>query len=320
MRIQLRGLSFAISVAAFALQWCSTAARAVDTMADWVGQNTQGSTWAPDNNYGVISATSVGGQIQSKVNFSAAVPGEIASTNDPFIFLSDQALEGPMLSFNSEMHMTGTITFNNTEETQPNLCFCWYNGANTAKRIGLGISNLTVAQGGAEPGYLRVDFGYGALPSNFFSFVSDDGTGDQTNLNSLIPNGSYPFTFDYVPQAGGGPGGTMSATVGAGGEYFRLIAPLPTQPWDAEPAALDRFGIVQRSTGNTTQLGKYNIVLSNVTYTGGTAVPEPAAWVLFGLAAGALALFRCQTVRCPARKLSRRAAGEKLECLVFDCC
>lgn len=281
-------LGMYLAATAVAIQLPATTANAADTMADWVGQNTQGSTWAPDNNYGVISPTSVGGQFQSKINFSGAVPGDISSVNEPFIYLADQALAGPALSFASELHMSGTITFNNSEETEPNLCFCWYNKDNTAKRIGLGISNLSVAQGGAEAGYLRVDFGYAALPSNFFSFVSDDGTGDQTNFNSLIPNGSYPFTFDYVPQAGGGPGGMMSATIGVGGEYFRMVAPLPAEPWDAEPAALDRFGLVQRSTGSTTQLGKYNLVFSNVTYTGGTPVPEPTtfahcvAWALVG--------------------------------------
>ena len=60
----------------------------------------------------------------------------------------------------------------------------------------------------------------------------------------------------------------MSATVGT---FFKTVTPLETEPEDNDFFPLDRFGLVQRSTGNTTQLGNYNITFSNVSYTGGTA-------------------------------------------------
>src|SRR5690349_16856550 len=58
-------------------------ARAVDRMGDWTAQNTSAPVgidpaapnyyFAPDNNYGLITNTSVGGTIQSKINFGSPV-------------------------------------------------------------------------------------------------------------------------------------------------------------------------------------------------------------------------------------------------------
>ena len=120
-------------------------------------------------------------------------------------------LERSTLDFTSSLHMEGTITFNSPTETEPNFCFCWYSSENTAHRIGLGISNLTDAQNppagdgiGAVANKLRIDFGYGASGGNRFYNVSADGTATQSTTNSVMPNGTYPFEFDYVP----GPTGT----------------------------------------------------------------------------------------------------------------
>jgi hypothetical protein len=46
-------------------------------------------------------------------------------------------------------------------------------------------------------------------------------------------------------------------------------------PWDNDLFEFDRFGLVQRSTGSTTQnpTNTYNVVFSNVSYTGGTDAP-----------------------------------------------
>lgn len=264
------------SLAAVVMQFFVSNAHAVDTMADWIGFNNRPtdppSAFAPDNDYGLISPTSVGGQIQSKVNFAGQFPTELGQTiNTEFVYFSDPSLNvATPLNFTSTLHMEGAITINSPQATEPNLLFGWYNSEDSRHRIGFGISNLSTGQGGAVADRLRVDFGYAAEGGNRFYFVSDDGTADQTNNNSLVPNGTYSFTFDYVPAATG-VGGTMSATVGVAGQYFRTVVPLETQPWDLDVFDFDRFGLLQRSTSNTTQLGNYNIVFSNVSYTGGTA-------------------------------------------------
>jgi hypothetical protein len=263
---------FKIGTAAFAMQMFLSAAWAVDTMSDWTGLNNRPtdppSLFAPDNNYGLISDTSAGGQIQSKINFAGQFPTDMGQTIDThFVYFSDPTLVGPTLDFTTPLHMEGTVTFNSPMATEPNLLFGWYSSEDTRHRIGLGISNRTVAQGGAIADRLRIDFGYAATGGNSFHYVSPDGATVNTDVNSTMPNGTYPFTFDYTP-AETGPGGTMSATVGT---FFKTVSPLTTQPWDTDFFTFDRFGFVQRSTANTTQLGNYNIVFSNVSYTGGTA-------------------------------------------------
>jgi hypothetical protein len=236
-------------------------------MKDWTGEHNKMSTIAPDNNYGRVSIREVGGQVQSKVNFS----GQFPNINEHHVYFSDPTLVGP-LDFKSELHMTGTITFNSPLETIPNFCFCWYNSGDTSHRIGLGLSNLSAP----EADHLRIDFGYAATGGNRFYFVAADGTANQTGTNAILQNGTYPFTFDYVPGPAGMGGGMMSASVG---DYFRVIQPLETQPWNSDTFAFDRFGIVQRS-GSLTFNGFYDVFFSNVTYTGGTEVPEPSAGLL----------------------------------------
>jgi hypothetical protein len=88
-----------------------------------------------------------------------------------------------------------------------------------------------------------------------------------------VPDGTYSFTFDYTPgNIGSAGGGSISAmlTNSTAGTFFRTVSPLLTEPEDNDFFTFDRFGIVQRFTANTTQLGKYNVVFSNVDYTGGT--------------------------------------------------
>jgi hypothetical protein len=264
MKKLLYGLLCAVGVAAV-LQYFSSKAHAVDTIKDWTGENNTMSAIAPDNDYGRVSIRTVGGQVQSKVNFS----GQFPNINEHHVYFSDPTLEGA-LDFKSELHMSGTITFNSPQETIPNFCFCWYNSGDTNHRIGLGISNLNPPEGD----FLRIDFGYAATGGNRFYFVTADGTADQTGTNAILQSGTYPFTFDYVPGLPGMAGGMMSATVG---NYFRIIQPLETQPWDSDTFTFDRLGILQRSTGNLTFNGFYDVFFSNVTYTGGTEVPEPSA-------------------------------------------
>lgn len=258
-------------VATASLFFVVSQVQAVHTVADWTGQNTVTPAFALDNNYGIVSPTSVGGQIQSKVNFAGQFPTDEGQTiNTHFVYLSDPTLDVPTpLNYASALHMEGTITFSAPMATEPNLLLGWYSSDDTTHRIGIGLSNLTAAQGGAAANRLRVDFGYAATGGNKFYFASDDGTADQANNNSVIPSGAYHFSFDYMPAASG-VGGTMSTTVGAPGQYFRTITPLETQPWDLDTTEFDRFGLLQRSTTSTTQQGSYNVVFSNLTYTGGT--------------------------------------------------
>jgi hypothetical protein len=281
---------YALSAAAAALQLCGSSALAVDTMTDWTGQNSNPANTifevvTTNNNYGLISPTSVGGDIQSKINFHSPADPTVLDPNDPNIVLTNKAhvyfsdptlVDGngdPLtLDFTKPLHMEGTITFNSSTATEPNLLFGWYNSEDTTHRVGLGISNFSMAQGGAVANSLRIDFGYAATGGNRFHYVSTDGNQGNMSPGSVVPNGTYPFTFDYVPGNANVPGGgSMSATVGT---FFKTVQPLETEPEDLDFFAFDRFGFVQRSTSTTSAtvqnpFNTYNVVFSNVDYTGG---------------------------------------------------
>lgn len=235
--------------------------RAVDTMADWIGANNTG---VGNNNYKVLSTTSAGGQFQGVIPFDA----NIAAT----YYLADSSLAQP-LDFTKELHMTGTMSFDNPGGILPNLLFGWFDSTDTRHRIGLGFANLTTAPGVPQANYLRVDLGYAATGGNRFPFVSADGTQVDSITNSLLPNGTYPFTFNYIPGPSGMAGGSMSATVG---NFFNTTIPLTTQPWDTDIFNLDSFGFQQRYRSSFPgHEGPYWLTISDVTYTGGDAAPEP---------------------------------------------
>jgi hypothetical protein len=275
MRKVLGRFCCAVAITAGALSVVGSNAFAIDTVADWTGENTNASnttmtTVMTVNNYKVISDTSVGGQVQSKIDLR---PENFSDINEQHVYLSDPTLDdgaGGTLNvdYNTPMHMTGTITFSSPTATEPNFFFGWYSSLNTAKRIGLGVSNSVETGFVAEPDFLRVDLGYGATGGNKFYFASGDGTNSQVAHNSVLYSNTYPFTFDYVPQVGGG---SISATVGT---YHFTRSPMDTQPWDLDPTIFDRFGIIQRSTGSITNnpVGPWNVVFANMTYTGGTAI------------------------------------------------
>src|SRR5262249_30360453 len=154
MRRKVRVVFCCVGAAAAILQFLASSASAlapsVDTMADWVGRNNAPSTYTFDNqvlnaaqtsaptddNFVMISPTSIGGQKQAKVNYNfdpdnhefenSANPTNL---NFPHLFLADQALDGPALSFGTPLHMQGTISFDTPSDQgiEPNFFFGWYN-------------------------------------------------------------------------------------------------------------------------------------------------------------------------------------------------
>ena len=119
--------------------------------------------------------------------------------------------------------MDGTLQFDmpavGAQETgaEPNFCFCWYDHTDTRHRVGLGLSNTTETGFTAAPNALRADLFYASSAGNGFVFASKDGTQTKANGNALIPDGTYSFTFDYVPATDtswtGTAGSSMSATI-----------------------------------------------------------------------------------------------------------
>ena len=215
------------AVAICALQFATSRSFAVDTMADWIAlNNTTGL-----NNYSVISDTSAGGQFESRVNFVND------ATQSAMYYLGDPTLSTP-LDYSQELHMSGTVTFNTPTNNNHNWFFGWYASSDTRHRIGLGVQGTTPA----ENDKMRFDFGYAGTftpTGNFFSSVTSDGSNPLPTPApgvSSIPNGTYPFSFDYVP----GPEGVMKARIG---DWFRDEGPHAKTVTDLTP--FDSFGFAQ---------------------------------------------------------------------------
>jgi hypothetical protein len=144
---------------------------------------------------------------------------------------------------------------------EPNFCFCWYDPTDTRHRVGLGLSNTTETGFTAQPNKVRFDLFYASSAGNGFVFASKDGT--QTNGdNALVPDGTYHFSFDYVPATDvngtSTAGSSMSATVTDGTTTWSAsLSPLPNAPWFLDGFSLAKFGVIIRTTG-TTVAGDYN--------------------------------------------------------------
>jgi hypothetical protein len=160
--------------------------------------------------------------------------------------------------------------------TEPNFCFCWYDHTDTRHRVGLGLSNTTETGFTAQPDKVRFDLFYASSAGNGFVFATKDGTGTNGD-NALVPDGTYHFTFDYVPATDTGSpdttGSSMSATITDGTTtWSRTLAPLPNAPWFFDGFQFDKFGVIIRTTNGAVRNGVFNFTISNLTYTGGTAV------------------------------------------------
>jgi PEP-CTERM motif len=301
-------VSCALCAIAVVLQLLSSTASAVDTMADWVGRNNApGPTYHFDSqvldetntagnfptkdNFVVISPTKIGGQKQAKVNFNFDPnnrinedPLEAVNVNHEHIYLSDQALEGGARNFTNALHMEGTIQFDmpaagaaGETGAEPNFCFCWYDPTDTRHRVGLGLSNTTTLPLTAAPNALRADLFYASSAGNGFVFATKDGTASEAGGNSLIPDGTYSFVFDYVPATDTGSadtaGSSMSATITDGTTtWSRTLSPLPNAPWFFDGFSLSKFGVIIRSTSGAVRNGVFDFAISNLSYTGGTAL------------------------------------------------
>jgi hypothetical protein len=63
----------------------------------------------------------------------------------------------------------------------------------------------------------------------------------------------------------------MKATVG---NYFMDMGPVPAAAANLSALPLDRFGFMQRHTGVTDPSINFNMVMSDITYTGGSAIGD----------------------------------------------
>jgi PEP-CTERM motif len=303
----------ALCASAMVLQLLSSRASAVDTMADWVGRNNApGPTYHFDSqvlnefdtvnnvsptsdNYVVMSPTKIGGAKQAKINYNQEPNNHLNEDPDnPTVnvqaehsYLSDQSLDGGPFSFSNALHMDGTLQFDmpaagakGETGAEPNFCFCWYDPSDTRHRVGLGLSNTTETGFNAAPNALRGDLFYASSAGSGFVFAVNDGSSGVNANNGApaqIPDGTYHFSFDYVPgsdvNSPSTAGSSMSATITDGTTtWTNSLSPLPNAPWFFDGFSLAKFGVIIRTTGGGVRNGVFNFAISDLTYTGGTAI------------------------------------------------
>lgn len=253
-------------VSAYLVLSAVNAAYAAADLSDWVGVNSNPSNEveagaAQANDYGVTSETSAGGVFQERRTRAA-----ITDPVNP-AYLRDETLVGSPVGlpnafgFNEDFSASGTISFANSNNVDPNGFFGFYNS--TTSTLG-GTHRLGISMADSSTGFFR-------MQSNANN--GSPGSTVVTNLNTTgtaapgtpVADGTYPFSFSYVASTR-----LFSASVGA---VFRNITLADTFALSSD--VLDRFGFLQTGDqidANGPTLTTYTLSISDITYSGNTVV------------------------------------------------
>jgi hypothetical protein len=238
-------------------------------LSDWTGN---GNT-TPPNSYVVIPPSSAGGTFRARMT-----PAAPAGTFTPAYYLSDSTLTDGPLGFDDSLSMFGTMTFSNSNNTDPSWFFGWY--SSTDYRSRLGISAAQALQFPTIPAdAFRMQVAWGSGEPAVTALTTRPITYDNSNLSSraTIPGGTYDFTFEYTP-------GNLTVHIDPNGtDWRRVDLPVP----QTTPDVFDRFGFLQVETavGPTPlmDVATFQMVMSDFHYTGNSTVPEPSTSLLAGV-------------------------------------
>lgn len=245
------GLAAAAALAASLLFPAAADAQVAD-LSDWAGNdNTSG-----NNNYVVTSPTSAGGAIQ--VRFPGA-------------FLGDTSLNGvpdSTVSYDSPLSVSGTLTFNESGEVDPNFWLGFFNRDASGEPV---VNEPQVVIAPADNG----------LADSFRWIIrASDGVTPQFQVvDANIPDGTYSFSLSTDGS------GLITASIGSFSNSTSVTLPAGT--------TFDTLGFGQSGGSDA---ATFTLSVSDITYTGQTPVPEPAGLAV--LAAGGLLLAARRRRRC----------------------
>jgi hypothetical protein len=270
---------------------------ATATVADWTGDNNAPpDPGAENNDYGIIitpnlSRTEAGGQFQARrTRPTSGSPINSAYLSDPSLSGSSIGLP-TAFGFNEDFSASGTLSFTNPNNVDPNIVFGFYASTGTTlgntQRLGLSFAdsgvNLFRAQSNAR--------GSTSL-ANVNTLTTNGAAPSPANgPTAQMPAGTYDFNFSYVAATR-----QFNASLTDGGTtWFRNIA-LPVGYASADPDRLDRFGFFQSGdqvvASPPNPQPRYSLIVSNLSYSGATFVPEPASIALLCLGLVFLARWR----------------------------
>lgn len=264
---RIRTAAFGLAVAASLAPSPIGAASA--RLSDWAGQgNTDG-----ENDYTVISSTSVGGTFQSRMS-----PPPPSGTFPETWYLRDASLAGGPLGFDDALSMSGTITLSSPNHANPNWFFGWYKSDDYNYRLGFSAAQAVFD----PPNAIRMSIarGNGGAAPTPLALTSDGGG---SSLNATIPDGTYAFSFSYTP----GASNNLTVHISSPGtDWRRENQPMDSSgiPWST-PDVFDRFGFLQiGATATANDALTFDVIVSDLNYTG-ESVPEPPASTLAAIGA-----------------------------------
>lgn len=268
------------ALAVFAMQLLTSVSfAALASLGDWAGDNNAPpDPGAENNNYVVTSQTSAGGQFQARrTKPLSASPDNKAFLSDPTLKNSSVGLS-TAYGFNEDFSATGTLTFTNPNNLDPNFFFGFYAGAGLAstntQRLGLAFADSGVnffrAQGTAR--------GSTTLTTTNTLTTTGAAPSPANGPTAMLAAGTYPFSFSYVASTR-----LFSASVGPN---FRNVT-LPVGYASADPDALTRFGFIQFGdqvvAAPPNPQPPFTFTISDINYSGNSLIPEPATGMLLGL-------------------------------------
>jgi hypothetical protein len=265
---------------------CAVAATA--TVADWAGDNNAPpDPGAENNDYRIVITpnqprTEAGGQFQARrTRPTSGSPINSAYLSDPTLVGSSVGLP-TAFGFNEDFSAAGTLSFTNPNNVDPNIVFGFYASTGTTlgntQRLGLSFAdsgvNLFRAQSNAR--------GSTSL-ANVNTLTTNGAAPSPANgPTAQMPAGTYDFDFSYVAATR-----QFNASLTDGvTTWFRNIV-LPAGYASADPDRLDRFGFFQSGdqvlASPPNPQPQYSLVVSELTYSGATLIPEPASITLLCL-------------------------------------
>lgn len=252
-----------VAVACLALGPSSGRAALAD-LSEWAGNRNAEAT----NDYGVISATSVGGIFQSR-----KTPAPASGTFVENWYLRDGSLRGGPLGFDDALAMSGTITVSNPNNADPSWFFGWYSSTDYRSRLGISAAQAVQLSNPVNAIRMQVAWGSGGGPTT--RPITDNGS--NSGSRAVTPAGSYDFSFVYTP----GTSNNLTVHIDRNGVNWRREN-LPVNL--STPNVFDRFGFLQvgAAPGPNPALDAltFQAIMSDLNYTGQSPLPEPAGALL----------------------------------------
>nr|MBA3484239.1 right-handed parallel beta-helix repeat-containing protein [Pirellulales bacterium] len=218
-------------------------------LTDWAG----GGNTSSANNYVVASPTSAGGTFATRVTPSA--------------HLSDASLVGSVagsttaFDFTENLSISGTLSFTNPSNVDPNIFFGFYNSAGTSST---NTHRLGIAFADSSAGFFRAQMQ--GVNGAAVTTLNLDTNGATAGGTQPLAAGTHAFSISYTAATG-------AFTAAVGPVSFSTTLAAGTFQVAGNADKLDRFGFLQLNATNVETT--YTLNVQDINYTGETQLQAP---------------------------------------------